>query len=222
MPDGGTTALQVARHLAPELRATVVTHSPAVAAELGRRLRIEVDLIDGRLFKHSLVLARAVAAEAIGRIRADIFFMGVTGIHPKLGLTTGGAEEAVIKRALNRQSAETLVLASREKLGAASPFRVLTLEEVDGVIVEADPVAEMLQPYLGLGLSITRAPDAGPGPDCDDAARRSAGRQASRSASTPLDDAMGWVTPEPGRPAAVHRGRGRHVSAQGGRFQNDA
>ena len=32
--DGGTTALQVARHLAPGLRATVVTHSPTVAVEL--------------------------------------------------------------------------------------------------------------------------------------------------------------------------------------------
>src|SRR5437868_6946954 len=32
--DGGTTAIQVARHLAPELRATVITHSPNVAVEL--------------------------------------------------------------------------------------------------------------------------------------------------------------------------------------------
>jgi hypothetical protein len=32
--DGGTTAVQLARHLAPDLQATVVTHSPSVAVEL--------------------------------------------------------------------------------------------------------------------------------------------------------------------------------------------
>jgi len=31
--DGGTTALQVARQLAPDLHATIVTHSPTVAVE---------------------------------------------------------------------------------------------------------------------------------------------------------------------------------------------
>jgi len=34
--DGGTTAREVARHRAPDLRATVVTHSPTTAAELER------------------------------------------------------------------------------------------------------------------------------------------------------------------------------------------
>jgi DeoR/GlpR family transcriptional regulator of sugar metabolism len=156
MLDGGTTALQVARHLAPELRATVVTHSPTVAAELGRHPSIEVELIGGRLFKHSMVSIGAAAVETISRIRADIFFMGVTGVHPELGLTTGDAEEAAIKRAMSRQSAETMVLASREKLGAASPFRVLALGEIDGLVVEADLPGEVLQPYLKLGLSVVR------------------------------------------------------------------
>src|SRR5580704_14218440 len=32
--DGGTTALQVARHLPADVRATVVTHSPTIAIEL--------------------------------------------------------------------------------------------------------------------------------------------------------------------------------------------
>ncbi|MFC3123439.1 DeoR/GlpR family DNA-binding transcription regulator [Pseudoroseomonas globiformis] len=156
MLDGGTTALQVARHLAPELRATVITHSPTVAAELGRHPTIEVELIGGRLFKHSMVSIGAAAVETIARIRADIFFMGVTGVHPELGLTTGDAEEAAIKRAMSRQSAETVVLASHEKLGAASPFQIMPLEEVDSLVVEVDLPRELLQPYLKLGLSVVR------------------------------------------------------------------
>src|SRR5579859_5323127 len=36
MLDGGTTAIQIARHLPADLAATIVTHSPAVAMELAR------------------------------------------------------------------------------------------------------------------------------------------------------------------------------------------
>jgi DeoR/GlpR family transcriptional regulator of sugar metabolism len=46
--------------------------------------------------------------------------MGVTGIHPEVGLSTGDLEEAHIKRRAVRCAAETIVLASAEKLNAAS------------------------------------------------------------------------------------------------------
>lgn len=155
--DGGTTALQLARHLARGLEATIVTHSPTVAVELANHPGIAVELIGGRLFRHSMVAVGAVAAEAIARIRADLFFLGVTGIHPELGLTTGDAEEAAIKRALSRQAAETIVLASREKLGAASPFQIAPLAEVSAMVVEADVPEETVQPYRQAGVTLIRS-----------------------------------------------------------------
>jgi DeoR/GlpR family transcriptional regulator of sugar metabolism len=155
--DGGTTAVQVARHLAPNLEATIVTHSPSVAIELANHAGIEVELIGGRLFRHSMFAVGAVAAEAIARVRADIYFMGVTGVHLDLGLTTGNAEEAAIKRALSRQAAETVVLASREKLGAASPFLVAGLDEIDTIVVEGDLPDDVIAPYRNRGVSIVRA-----------------------------------------------------------------
>ncbi len=150
--DGGTTAVQMARHLPLDLKAKVVTHSPSIAVELAAHAGIEVELIGGRLFKHSMVAVGATAAEAISRVRADTFFMGVTGVHPELGLTTGDSEEAATKRALSRQAAETVVLASREKLGAASPFVVLQLAEVDALVIEDDVPDELIEPYRRLGV----------------------------------------------------------------------
>ncbi len=152
--DGGTTTVRMARHLPAGLRATVVTHSPSVAVELAAHATVEVELLGGRLFKHSVVTVGAAALEGIARIRADAFFMGVTGLHPEAGLTTGDAEEAAIKRALSRQSAETFVLASREKLGAVSPFLVLPLREIDMVIVEPDLPAALLAPFREVGTTI--------------------------------------------------------------------
>lgn len=135
--DGGTTARELARLLPPDLRATVVTHSPTIAVELATHPTVEVIIIGGRLFKHSVVAAGAAAHEAIRRVSVDLFFLGVTGIHPTAGLTTGDADEAAIKRAWVGRAAETFVLGSGEKIGAASPFEVVALTDVTAVLTDA-------------------------------------------------------------------------------------
>ncbi len=155
--DGGTTAREVARHLSLELKATIVTHSPTIALELVNHHALEVILIGGRLFKHSLVSVGAAAIETIANIHADTFFMGVTGVHPKTGLTTGDYEEAVVKRALSYAAADTIVLASSEKLNAASPYKIIGLEEVSGIITERAVNHALTTPYEDLGIPVTRA-----------------------------------------------------------------
>ncbi len=155
--DGGTTCQQLARQIPRTLRATVVTHSPTIAVELVEHPGVEVVLIGGRLFKHSVVAVGAAALEAIQRLRADAYFMGVTGVHPLAGLSTGDLEEAHIKRALMAQSADTWVLASAEKLHAASPCVIAPCAEATGLIVEADTPAAQTEAFEALGLAIRRA-----------------------------------------------------------------
>jgi DeoR/GlpR family transcriptional regulator of sugar metabolism len=154
--DGGTTSREIARHLPPQLNATVITHSPTIAVELVEHRGVEVVLLGGRLFKHSVVSVGAACVEAISKVRADLFFMGVTGIHTEAGFTTGDFEEAAIKRALSHASAQTYVLASTEKWNTASPYLVLGLTEVAGLIAERDIEEAITQPYLELGLAILR------------------------------------------------------------------
>jgi DeoR/GlpR family transcriptional regulator of sugar metabolism len=157
MLDGGTTARQVARHIALDVQVTIVTHSPTIALELLNHPLVEVILIGGRLFKHSVVAVGAVAIEAIGEVHADTYFMGVTGVHPKTGLTTGDYEEAAVKRALSHAAAETIVLASSEKLNTASPYVVVPLSAISGIITERAAPASLTKPYEKLGISVTRA-----------------------------------------------------------------
>ena len=51
---------------------------------------------------------------AVARIRVDLYLMGVTRLHP--------------------EAAGTIVLATREKLGAASPYRIVPMEELTGLV----------------------------------------------------------------------------------------
>ena len=144
--DGGTTTFAMVEVLPKSFRCTIITHSPTIASALLDH-DADVFLIGGRLFKHSAVACGAAAVEAANKISADLFFVGVTGIHPTTGLTTGDADEAAMKRALSARAAETYVLGSDEKIGAASRYSVLPLEAVTAVITdkpESDPAAREL------------------------------------------------------------------------------
>ena len=138
--DGGTTTLAVARALPLDLVATVITHSPTIATALVPHPGVEILLLGGRIYKHSAVACGAATVEAASAVTADLFLLGVTGVHREHGLTTGDPEEAAMKRALSARAAETFVLASAEKLGAVSAYKVLDLADVSGVVTESGPL----------------------------------------------------------------------------------
>jgi DeoR/GlpR family transcriptional regulator of sugar metabolism len=144
--DGGTTTLALVDALPKSFHGTIITHSPTIAAALLAH-EAEVFLIGGQLFKHSAVACGAAAVEAANKISADLFFLGVTGIHPTAGLTTGDADEAAMKRTLASRAAETYVLGSDEKMGTASRYTVLPLDAITGVITDRpkdDPTSRQL------------------------------------------------------------------------------
>ena len=53
--DSGTTALEVARHLPPELDANVITNSPPIAVALADHPTVDVTVLGGKLEKLSLI-----------------------------------------------------------------------------------------------------------------------------------------------------------------------
>ncbi|QNP66477.1 DeoR/GlpR family DNA-binding transcription regulator [Streptomyces genisteinicus] len=155
--DGGTTALAVARALPRDLDCTVITHSPTIAAALLEHPRAELFLLGGRIFKHSAVTCGTAAVEAAQNVSADLCLLGVTGVHPEAGLTTGDAEEAAMKRALAARAADTWILASSEKIGTASRFRVLPFEKITGLITDAAPHDPAVEALTALGVEVLTA-----------------------------------------------------------------
>jgi len=152
--DGGTSTLHMARAFAPDLRATVVTHSPVIAAELIAHPGIEVVTLGGRLFKHSGVAVGAATQDAIRRIRADAYFLGVTGIHAEHGLSTGDLEEAHIKRAMIESAAEVILMATADKLGRVSPYTIAPLAELSQLLVTTDAPGSELDALRMQGVDI--------------------------------------------------------------------
>jgi DeoR/GlpR family transcriptional regulator of sugar metabolism len=155
--DGGTTSLQVAQHLPPDLRVTVITHSPPVALALAEYPEIEVILIGGKLYKHELVTVGAATVEAFRNIRADLCFLGIASVHPEVGISTPNLEEAYVKRAMIASAAEVVALTSAEKLGTAASYIIGPLTDLTHLVTEKSVSDEMLAPYRALGITIVRA-----------------------------------------------------------------
>jgi DeoR/GlpR family transcriptional regulator of sugar metabolism len=155
--DGGTSTAEIARALPRDFGFTVVTHSPTIAAELEHHPTAEVILIGGRLYKHSMVATGAAAMAQIALMRPDIFFLGVTAVHPARGLSTGDFEEAAIKRHIAACSSETITLVTVEKLDAASPHVIMPVSALSGMIVQEDIDEERLASYRALGIALLEA-----------------------------------------------------------------
>ncbi|MFT3861941.1 hypothetical protein [Micropruina sp.] len=131
--------------------------SPTIASALLPHPRAELLMLGGRIFKHSAVACGAAAVEAAQYVSSDLCFLGVTGVHPEAGLTTGDSEDAAMKRALAARAAETYILASSEKIGTASPYRVLPWSQISGVITDADPTNDVIGEVASHGVEILHA-----------------------------------------------------------------
>ena len=83
--------------------------------------------------------------------------LGVCALHPDAGLSTDGLDEAQVKRAMVQASADVIVLATSDKLRAASPYVVAPVEELTHVVAEAGAPDDLLDPYRAAGATVTRA-----------------------------------------------------------------
>ncbi|CDZ73070.1 Transcriptional regulator, DeoR family [Neorhizobium galegae bv. orientalis] len=152
--DGGTSTAEIARALPRDFAFTVITHSPTIAAELEHHPTADVILIGGRLYKHSMVATGAAAMAQIALMRPDIFFLGVTAVHPARGLSTGDFEEAAIKRHIAACSIETITLVTEEKLDAVSPHVIMPVSALSGMIAQSGIDEVRLAPYRALDIEI--------------------------------------------------------------------
>lgn len=154
--DGGSTALQLVQALAPDLRATVVTHSPPVAAALEHHDGIEVVQVGGTLDRRAMVCTGAHTIQTLNGITADICFLGVWSVHADAGLTTGYFEEAEVRRVLVERAGRVVGLASREKLGTVAPFAIAPATALTHIATEPETPEDLLRPFGDLGIDVVR------------------------------------------------------------------
>jgi DeoR/GlpR family transcriptional regulator of sugar metabolism len=152
--DGGTTALQLVEQIPPGHRGTFVTHSPLVAAALGRRGFTDVLMVGGTLDPEAMVAVGAETIQAYGRITADVCFLGIWSLHRSAGITGRYHEEAEVRRVLLERADRVVGLASRDKLGTVSAFASGPAGALTHLATEPGVPEEALAPFRELGIEI--------------------------------------------------------------------
>ncbi len=132
---GGTTTLEVLRHLVgPEVR--VVTNN-AAAAIVEPAPDVEVILLGGTLRVRSLAIFGGPAATAVDRVVAARAFIGADGVSSRYGVTCTTPEEAEIARRMIRQThGQVVLVADRSKLGIVSDSVIAGLDEIDMLVTD--------------------------------------------------------------------------------------
>jgi DeoR/GlpR family transcriptional regulator of sugar metabolism len=155
--DSGTTTLEVARHLPPDLEATVITNSPPIAVALAEHASVEVMVLGGMLAKGAHSLVGAATIEALRSVRADLLVLGVCSVHPEFGITVVELEESYVKRLMIANAAEVVAVSSADKLGSAGPFVIAPLEELTYLVTEESASVEQLDDYRAAGVEVVLA-----------------------------------------------------------------
>ncbi|MDX2006597.1 MAG: DeoR/GlpR family DNA-binding transcription regulator [Meiothermus sp.] len=133
--DAGSTALEAARFL--EARPlTVITNSLDIAQSLEASPQLTLLLTGGEWDPKVRHFGGEAALTTLRLFRADWCFLGVSGVHPKAGITSAYGDNAAVKRAMVTAADRVVALADASKLGEIAPHFVAGLGEVFAVATE--------------------------------------------------------------------------------------
>jgi DeoR/GlpR family transcriptional regulator of sugar metabolism len=152
--DNGSTNMEVAKMMSPDLRATVFTTSIPIAQILCEHPNIELFLLGGKVFKDAQNTYGTEVIELLSKMRADILLIGVCGIHHKIGVTMPDWGESVVKRKMVEVADKVIALVTADKLNTAENFVVCPYSQIDVVITGEGITEEELADYRGIGPEI--------------------------------------------------------------------
>lgn len=157
--DSGTTVLEVARHLPPDLREsgnlTVITSSLPIVRELGPCKGIHLILLGGVFLSQYEVVVGPPTVAQLNGLHADKLFLGADGLTFAKGVTTANVLEAEVDRAAIAAASQVIIVADSSKIGLIGLTTIMPLDDVKKLITDAGAPAEFVGELRRLGVEVT-------------------------------------------------------------------
>ncbi len=151
---GGTTIIELARILPPQLKATFISGSIPAVLEYMHHPNIEVILIGDKLSKSSKITVGGDAIAKIKQLKADLCIMGINSIDTQHGITDNDWDVVQIKKAMIESSQRTVCLTIAEKINSVQPIQVCQLNAIDILVTELAATDPKLLPYTKAGIKV--------------------------------------------------------------------
>jgi DeoR/GlpR family transcriptional regulator of sugar metabolism len=156
--DGGTTTLEVARHLAGK-SLQVVTNSLPIVNHLVSVADIEVVFLGGYLYPKTGVALGSLTVSALKQIHARRLIMGAGGVT-ETGLFNSNSLLVEAERQMMASADEVIVAADSSKLGHSELVRLCGLEEIQRLVVDAEISPDWRNRLMSAGVDVVIAEES--------------------------------------------------------------
>lgn len=151
--DGGTTTLEVARHLCDK-QLQVVTNSLPIMNLLVNQPQIELMIIGGYLYPKTGVALGPQASATLKNINVRRLVMSVGGITRK-GLYNSNTLLVTTEKGMLEAADEVIVVADSGKLGRSALSHLCEIEAVDRMVVDSGITPEWIDFLQQAGIELT-------------------------------------------------------------------
>jgi DeoR/GlpR family transcriptional regulator of sugar metabolism len=125
-----------------------------IALELLEHPNVEVIFLGNKLLKSAQMAVGAEVVQRLSQIRADLCLLGTNSIDPVYGITDLEWEIIEVKKAMIACSKKVISLAISEKLNTIQHLQVCTLDQIDVLITELEPIDDKLTLFNTLNISL--------------------------------------------------------------------
>ncbi|MDX6311065.1 MAG: hypothetical protein QOF44_529 [Streptomyces sp.] len=160
--DIGTTAHRVARQLRGR-SLTVITSNLAVYEELQDDKEIQLVLLGGVVRRDYRSLVGFLTEDNLRQVRADVLFLGTSGVRPDGQVLDTTAVEVPVKRAMIAASDKVVLVADAAKFPGTGMARVCGPEDLDLVVTNAPADGKTRAALSEAGVEVVEVPSSPPG-----------------------------------------------------------
>ena len=145
--DVGTTTYFLARAIPVDFPITVICYSLNAFIELHDRESCTVIFAGGVFHKNSLMCESPQGIDLIRCSRASKAFLGASGVHNRMGLTSSHYNEQALKQAVIASSVSRTLLVDSTKFGVVKPAYFADIDDFDTIITDSG-VSEDYEAWL--------------------------------------------------------------------------
>jgi DeoR/GlpR family transcriptional regulator of sugar metabolism len=150
----GSTALEIARRLPPDLSLIVITNSLPIVNALTDYEHIELIVIGGMLRTSEYSMVGHIAEQAIKEFRADRVFIGMHAIDIRHGFTNDFLPEVMTDRAILEIALQVVIVSDSSKFERISSVLVAPIDVADLIITDHKLPAEIVDEFQTLGIDV--------------------------------------------------------------------
>lgn len=151
---GGTTIIELARSLPPNLHATFISVSIPAVFEYMSHPNIDVIVIGDKVSKNAKITVGPEAIAKIREIRADLCFLGVNSLNLQNGISDNDWDVVQVKKAMIESAQKLVCLTISEKMNSQQPIQLCGIKKIHTLVTELPPTDELLQPYARAGIQV--------------------------------------------------------------------